>query len=216
MKKIILSILFVAVAAISNSTFARGGGDNNSFGQGKMVISAGYGFPWLAGTVLSTYNANTNFTSSSMGPIYIKGEYGVSDLIGIGLNVAYAKASLSYDDIYTGFDGNFNQVTYTDKWNLSYTTMSILMRMNFHFIHDNEKLDWYAGFGLGYRTGTWTESATSNNPSFTNSSVSTPNLIPFGFEMTTGIRYFFTPNVGAYAEAGIAKSPLQLGLCLKF
>jgi len=40
--------------------------------------------------------------------------------------------------------------------------------------------------------------------------------MPFGFEFTLGARYFFSNNIGVYAEVGAAKSVMQGGLVAKF
>ena len=70
----------------------------------------------------------------------------------------------------------------------------------------------YWGMGMGYRSGSWKVTSTATNYE----SPSLPDFIPFGFETTFGFRYLFTANIGAYAEAGLAKSFLQLGLTGKF
>ena len=71
--------------------------------------------------------------------------------------------------------------------------------------------DPYWGIGAGYKTGKWTFD--SNDPDFGKTAFKTP--IPFGFETTVGLRYYFTDMIGFYAELGIAKSVIQGGIAIK-
>jgi hypothetical protein len=41
-------------------------------------------------------------------------------------------------------------------------------------------------------------------------------MIPFTGELTMGLRYYFTENVGAYVETGITRSFLQGGITARF
>jgi len=68
------------------------------------------------------------------------------------------------------------------------------------------------GMGIGYRSSTW--SYTTNNPN--EMSIPSFKTLPFGWEATIGARYFFTPNIGIYAEIGLAKAIFQLGLTGRF
>jgi predicted porin len=140
---------------------------------------------------------------NSLGPIFGKFEYAVSDKIGIGLNVAHIGINASYN-VSDGDGGNYQ---YKINWN----NTSLLGRINLHFAK-SEKLDAYWGAGLGYRFGSW--KFEDNNPDSSNESI--PSVVPFGFETTIGVRYYFIPNLGVYAEAGIAKAPIQFGLSAAF
>jgi len=79
-KTIFFAILAMALLSTNVQSKSRGG----AFGEGAVVVSAGYGFG-LAGAVWKTYEANTGYKFSAFGPIHGKFEYGVSDKIGIGL-----------------------------------------------------------------------------------------------------------------------------------
>ena len=77
------------------------------------------------------------------------------------------------------------------------------------------KFDPYLGLGVGYRNSSYKYSSTDPNwdeSTFTGFK----NPFNFGGDLTFGTRYFFTDNIGAYVELGIAKSILQLGLTAKF
>jgi opacity protein-like surface antigen len=96
--------------------------------------------------------------------------------------------------------------------NINFKNTSVLGRINLHFAN-SEKFDAYWGAGLGYKFGRWKH--TDNDPD-TEVDGEIPSIIPFGFETTVGVRYFFIPNVGVYAELDIAKAPIQFGLTAKF
>ncbi|QHT66142.1 outer membrane beta-barrel protein [Rhodocytophaga rosea] len=171
-----------------------------SFEKGNVIITAGYGFGNLSKALFKTYSNNTGYKSSSIGPAFGKVEFAVSDKVGIGLNFAHIGVDANYkmDDNYEG--------------NINFKNTSVLGRINLHFAN-SEKFDAYWGAGLGYRFGGWKH--TDNDPN-TVSDGEIPTMIPFGFETTVGVRYFFIKNLGVYAELGIAKAPIQFGLSAKF
>ncbi|MCB0395659.1 MAG: outer membrane beta-barrel protein [Flavobacteriales bacterium] len=183
-----------------------------SFGQafetGNSNIQIGYGFGNFVQAIFKTYETTYDeFKFKGTGPLFFKYEYAVNDKIGIGLNVAYIGAEVSYTDKdHITSNGEFYKETI--KW----SNISALARMNLHF-GDNDKFDPYWGFGLGYRTGNTTYD--DNDPDYDNSA-SLKSYIPFGFETTLGARYFFSDNFGLYAETGLAKAVFQVGLDIKF
>ena len=184
-----------------------------AFEEEKSVVSLGYGFGTLIGALASNIDGEQGYSYSSTGPIYAKWEYGVAENIGIGINLAYVSYDFKYStdgSYYDASSGNYISTTYANEDKFS--SFSGLLRVNWHF-GDNDKLDPYYGIGLGYRTGTWT--FTTTDPSGTNSG-DFNNPIPLGFETTFGLRYLFSDNMGAYLEAGAAKSVIQVGLCGKF
>ena len=72
----------------------------------------------------------------ALGPIYAKFEYGVSENIGFGVNIAYADAGINYTNDL-GESASF-------KW----WNTSINARVNRHF-GSNNKFDPYIGLGMG-------------------------------------------------------------------
>ncbi len=176
--------------------------------EGTHTISAGYGGVTLMSAINRSFESYTDVNYSSLGPVYFKYEYGISDNIGLGLSFAYADNEWAY--IYQSTDMNGNPATYTET--TTRNTYSVLARFNFH-MGDSEKFDPYIGFGVGYRDANWDIS--SNSPSG-NSGVSFKSFMPFGFELTAGARYFFIPNLGVYAEVGAAKSIFQGGITARF
>lgn len=199
----------IAAAAIFSPSNVRA----QAFPEGSNSVTVGYGFVTVLGALNSTFDTYSDLDYSSLGPLYFKFEHAVSDNIGLGLNVAYAGNDWSYKYDYSDVDANGNAVTRQYVATQKRTTYSILARFNYHF-GSNDRLDPYLGLGLGYRNANWTYSTT--DPSGSESGVDLPNLVPLGFELTFGARYFFTDNIGAYMEVGAAKSILQAGLSVKF
>ena len=171
--------------------------------QGQHLISGGYGFGTIIGSLFNDINNNSDFNTTFTGPLYLKFESGLTDKLGLGINLAYAKyqASYTYDSYYGTSYGTYTE---TD----SYTTYSILARLNWHF-GQVEKFDPYWGFGVGYRDGRW--KYTSTDPYGTND-IDYGGYFPFGFELTIGAHLWLSSNFGLYAETGIAKSVVQFGL----
>jgi opacity protein-like surface antigen len=176
-----------------------------SFEKGKVIISAGYGIGNLNKSLFNTYSGNIGYKYSGTGPLFAKFEYGISDKVGFGVNVNHIGANITYNE-----EGS-NGETYQSK--LNWKNTSVLARLNLHFSR-SEKLDAYWGAGLGYRFGGWKYS--DNDPNSVDSNYEFKTVIPFGFETTIGVRYYIVEHVGIYAEAGIAKAPLQFGLSVAF
>jgi opacity protein-like surface antigen len=117
-------------------------------------------------------------------------EYFVSDLIGLGVDVNYKSIELT-DDYLSGTN------TYTQT--ISSKQLRVMARLNFHFVR-TEMVDFYAGTGVGYKSNSWEFSDTNPNSIDTEFDA----LIPVAFRMSTGVRVFFTENIGANVELGLA------------
>ena len=199
---VLLSGTITAALTCPNSAQAQ------AFKEGTHAVSAGYGAVTFMSAINRSFDLYSDVTYSSLGPAYLKYEYGISDNIGLGLSFAYAENDWAYR--YQSTDNEGNPATYTES--TSRSTYSILARFNFH-MGDSEKFDPYIGFGVGYRDANWDISSNSPNG---NSGVSLNSLMPFGFELNAGARYFFVNNLGVYAEIGGAKSVFQGGLTARF
>ena len=173
-----------------------------AFPKGSTSLSVGYGAGTFMSAISRNFEVNSDVAYSSMGPAYFKFEHAMDDHVGLGLNVAYATNEWSY---------RYTHDTTMYKGRTSRSTYSILARFNYH-IGTNDAFDPYVGFGLGYRDAKWT--IDDDGP--VDSGVTLKSVVPFGMEFTFGFRYFFTPNIGLYAEVGAAKSVAQGGLSVKF
>lgn len=198
MKKKLIFIFLLALFFNPVTSFSQG------FEKGKMSLSAGYGAPNFAGILFKTLKTYTGFSSTYVGPYFGKFEYAISDMVGLGMNYAYTSATIKYDDYY------INAVNTEEPYvaELEFSSMSFLGRVNFHF-SPAKALDPYLGFGVGYKKSTYKYLDDHSEGSF-----KSPN--PFGMDMTFGVRYFFTENIGIYSEIGIAKGLLQGGISAAF
>jgi outer membrane protein W len=209
MKKVILMTAILGLA-ISTKTKAQ---DDVAFTEGSSSLSIGYGFfsPYKSlfklGSIFSAGSTTTKF--SALGPIGVTYEYGVSEKISVGAQVAYStikNVSTEKDGISVGKD-----YISTEKLN----QLSVILRGNYHF-GKGPKFDPYVGLGLGY--GNFKYSVSDNDNDATNNNlfnISVPGA--FGFTGQIGAKYYFSDKVGAYAELGyLAGSFAQVGVAFKF
>ncbi|MEN9613501.1 MAG: hypothetical protein RLZZ628_4315 [Bacteroidota bacterium] len=177
----------------------------DAFAQGKFTLNLGYGLTTLGTNYFASYESFGNYSVSSLGPIFVKAGYGITDKIEAGLNFNYNQASATFSTpSFLGLNNNYT-ATY------QYSSWSAIARVTGHFL-TSEKLDPYWTAGVGYRSLAF--KFTSNDPIFP---TLTPTIsAPFAFEAGAGLRYYFTPNIGVYVEAGLSSSPLQAGLAVQF
>jgi len=204
-----------------------------AFHQGSFNIILGYGFPNLYknlykgfivnATSIDNYSSSSQFayTAKSFGPVFLKAEYGLTKLIGLGINLGYLNVNITETEqyrwlVYNSATSTYDYQNYNDVIKYNYSSFSASARINFHYAK-SDKLDAYSGVGIGYNYNTLTSTSSSDNP---NATIRDPFVyigIPYHFSITTGLRYYFTPNFGIYAELGFEKwSLMQGGLALKF
>ncbi len=213
-KKIFLPVIFF----ISFTTIAQKRNNYNynsrtnensgsSFEQGNLIFSAGYGFGNFAQTILNfaldAYPNKVNVKTNLYGPIFFKGEYAITNAIGVGINFATItnKASFTFSDTLNNQPQNFTAT-------LRRPNTSFLAHVNYHFVRSS-KFDVYAGMGLGLRLGSF---KFSSDYKYFNRKFSIPYSYPVGFEITVGARYYPIPNLGIYSEFGAAKGIIQFGI----
>lgn len=130
-------------------------------------------------------------------PVGASFEYGVTEDISVGVNFDYLSRKYRfYGDSY--------------KW----TALYFGVRGSYHFNTllniDNNKVDVYGGATVGYRSFTWKDS-------FTGSGLgnSYDNGVFVG--IFAGGKYYFTDNIGAFAELGaIGSTNFRIGAAFKF
>lgn len=186
----------------------KGRSGDDSFSQGKIVFSAGYGFPNLNKSLFSAYKSYPAYSASGFGPLHVKAEYGLTDKIGLGLsvNIVQSKSEWDVTDMFT------SETLYREGFKFS--SFAANARFNYHFV-TNEKIDLYAGAGLGYN---YSKSTYFNNDTLLgglNIVPTIPSLIPIGIETTVGIRFYPTQNIGVFSELGYSKSLFQVGIVFK-
>ena len=204
MKKTMTLSFFAIAFCIANlfSTAAKA----QAVEEGNIIIDAYYGFPNLWSSLLKTAyaEATEEYKVKSMGPIGGRVEYLLSDKIGLGIDIHTANSSVEWTD-------NISSPT---TYKVSYSRLRICPRINIHF-SNNDKLDFYSAFGIGYRTSRFKFTSTPVDPDFENSTVDF-NTIPVTWRAALGLRYFFTKNLGASLEMGLGGVLATAGISAKF
>lgn len=128
-------------------------------------------------------------------PLGVSYEYGFTDRISAGI---YA----DYDHFSDGYEG----------FNYGWTFFYFGVRGAYHFGEDlhlnNDKVDLYGGVALGYLS----VSVTTPDGGYSNTAYA--SRLDLG--LFVGGKYYFSSNIGAFAELGYGVSVLRLGLALKF
>jgi outer membrane protein W len=206
MKKLFFSAMLLVAASASVKAQ-----DDMAFNEGQSSLSLGYGFlsPYKSLFKLSSFFPTTGVTEkfSALGPIGVTYEYGVSSKFSVGAQVAYS----TMKNVVTEKDGISAGKDYIETQKLN--QLSVIFRGNYHF-GKGPKFDPYAGLGLGY--GNFKYTVSDNDPSNTfNLGLSVPGA--FGITGQLGAKYYFSDNIGAYAEVGyLAGSFAQVGVSFKF
>ena len=166
---------------------------NGPFQVGTNAVNLGIGLGNRYG-----YGAGFLGGSSSVSPAFsLSYERGIIPLgpgvLGVGLFVGYQGASY---DLGGG-----------DKW--KYTDIIVALRGAFHY-PVLPQFDAYGGLGLGLRhAGASFQGLNTNNLGAISGNELATNLF-------VGGRYFFIPNIGAFAELGYDQTYLKVGLTAKF
>lgn len=214
MKKNIFSI-FIILFVLTSNIIAQ---DKSAFDKGNIVITGGFGVPNFnriaIRTIYKAYGPTNETKVTGIGPIIFKAEYGIIKFkwghsVGAGFVIGYNSTKIDfkykYNYYYTSGLITYNQIDY-------YKTLTIGARGVYHF-YTKEKIDCYANIALGFNVNLVNQ--TTNDPNgIQYASASRPNVYE---AFTVGVRYYFTKNIGVYAEAGWdVRAPLQGGIALKF
>ena len=184
MKKLLTTAVIVFLSLLTIQA------QESMFNLGDKVVSAGIGF----GTTLYS---GTYYTRG-VPPITLSYEQAVKDgilekgVIGVGGWVGYT--SYKYD--YLG-------------WGYKYTNFIIGAMGAFHYPLV-DKLDTYAGIGLGYNIVSATEFGTYTGWDY---AASSGGIV---FAGMIGARYYFTEQFAVYAQAGYGVAYFTVGACVRF
>ncbi len=203
MKKFINTLLIpVAVLLLIGTTKVSA----QEYGKGSMVFSAGYGFAAPGNvafkglvSILADSIQTGELSYMTLGPIYVKGEFAVSDKSGLGINVAYISNNATWTDDVASYD-----------YSAKRTNVSIMARYNY-YLQTKDKFELYGGLGAGVRLGGW--KLVSDDPTFVD--IPSTVAIPLALEATLGFRAYPIENIAIYGEFGIAKSLAQFGIAYK-
>ena len=181
----------LAIAAVVFLSFSAIQAQESMFNLGDKVVSAGIGFG-------STLYSGTYYTRG-VPPISLSYEQAVKDgilekgVIGVGGWLGYT--SYKYD--YLG-------------WGYKYTNFIIGVMGAFHYPLV-DKLDTYAGIGLGYNIASAKEFGTVI-PGYDYSATSGGIV----FAGMIGARYYFTDQFAVFAQAGYGIAYFTIGACVRF
>ncbi len=203
----ITKIFIVALVAMTTTSNLNA----QVFEEGNVSIDLYYGFPNLYTTVFKTAYANSgteqDIEIGGIGPVGLRGEYLLTDKIGLGLDLGFNNSNISYTEATT--DNNGDPVTY--EYNYSTKKIGAMVTFNYHFI-DNDQLDFYGVFGMGY--GNRSFKFESTDPNYTEATVS--SLIPVASRLGIGMRYFFSDYIGANLALGFGQGGIiNAGLSFK-
>jgi len=211
MKKTLLA-LFVGVSAMVSTNV-----NAQTVEEGNVIIDAYYGFPDLYKSTFKTAYANSgseiDLKIGGVGPVGGRLEYLLTDKVGLGLDVVYNSAKLTWREqqqVYNTTTGNYDTKIY--DYEASTAKVGAIVTFNFHFV-DNDKLDVAGIIGAGYSNRNF--KYTSTDPDYTGGSIS--GLIPVGFKLGAVMRYYFTDNIGLNLGIGLGQGGLlNGGLSVKF
>lgn len=132
-------------------------------------------------------------------PLGASFEYGITPEISVGAQIDFYTWSYNY-----GFGlGKYR-----------YTFIPVAVRGSYHVNEllnlNNDKVDLYGGVQLGYYISSYSGDGFAGT-GFNNAY---GNQVLFGIHL--GGKYYFKPNLGAFAEVGYGVSAVKLGVAFKF
>jgi Outer membrane protein beta-barrel domain len=207
MKKFQLFALFFALLALSINTAKA-----QIYPKGSVNVSVGYGaFPYgnIIKNLLESRVKDLNFNRT--GPIYVKAEYALADNFTLGLNINYTNltGSFSIDSVNAGQVNLANNYSGT----VGLRSTSFIGRLNYTIPFADDKAGFMIGGGIGYRG--FRGSYKDNDPKTpVDGGLNFP--FPLTGELTFGLRYYLTENIGLYTEFGLTRSILQGGITARF
>lgn len=191
MKKLVASLfLSLVVTGVNAQTVEKG----------DHIINLGFGF--------DPYYSYSNFAGvrrGAVGPIVLGYEYIITDKLGIGRISAGGIIGQSfYNERYTSFQNDYH-------YRMNRT--AIIARAAYHFDLPVKGLDLYAGLGGGFYIQSHVDRTTYFNGQ---EDVSKSVRVRGGHYIFGGVRYFFVPSFGVYAEFGHGFNAINGGLVFKF
>ncbi len=120
-------------------------------------------------------------------------------IIGIGGFLGYSSATARY--AYTGYE-----------WQYNWTNFVLGARGTYHLALDNDKVDLYAGLGLGV----WVQKYeyTDTDPFFNGTLDSKDTFTNLYYAFSVGGKYMFSENLGVFAELGYDIAYLKFGVTI--
>jgi len=169
-----------------------GMGGDRCVSEGSFVMDAYYGFLTLAGTLVKALGAGSGAKTTIIGPIGLRGEYMVSNVVGVGGDLQFNSYTLSWTERFYDIYGD----PYTYYYKINWTRIRAMARVAFHFAV-SRAVDPYFAVSGGLRIESF--SVETNDLGY---------IVGIGgvggaARLALGTRFFFTPNIGAFAELGV-------------
>lgn len=217
MKKIIGIFAFVTALLVSHNVSSQFWEDEEPkpdpmLKKGDFMVTGFGSYPnfgrFMARLAIET--ANFNVTSSSTGgfaPLGVQGEFMLTNNFAISLDLIANQWSARWTE-FSPFD---NQVS---ENSVSVFRFRGLLGLNYHIDDfDNEKLNIYGGFALGYnyRKSSIKISDFNNVTNFWDNDLAFPMAIRF----RAGLRYFLNDNLGLNVELGAGGPIMRLGVTVR-
>jgi hypothetical protein len=165
-----------------------------------------YGFITISRFLVQLIGAASNATTTSTGPAGLRAEYIFGKVVGLGGDLQLSSYTLSWTTRkYDNILGAYHDYYYKIEW----TRIRVMTRVAFYFPVGRAVKPYVATSG-GLRIESF--STETNDPSH---KVGIPAVGPAG-RLALGTRFFFTPDVGGFAEVGVFGGGLfHVGLSFK-
>jgi len=177
-KKFIIYVLFLLLVLYLGNANAQ------AHQQGEAVLTIGVGNS-LIGTIFDIVTSASGTEGSSSPVINVMVDYGMIDMISLGVAFSNQQYRIEFDDS----SGDF-----VDK----IRCLNFGLRPLLHF-YNSDNLDLYGGFRISYTR--W--SATSTNTVAGYDPLEPYSLSSVGFQPLGGVSYYFTDWAGLNMEVGL-------------
>ncbi len=199
------------VAAIAAMNLFTSNTNAQSVEKGTAIFDVYYGFPNMVTRFAKKAiqaSETGGMKATGIGPVGIRGEYLLTDHIGIGADINYSRSTF-----VAGEDTPANVANQDYYYNATFTRIRALAKMNFHF-GTGDHFDWHSGFGIGYNTANL--DLVTNDPDVDVAQFDKFIKFPIAARIDIGVKYFFTDNIGLGFDFGLG-GPLASGaLLIKF
>jgi len=155
---LVVGIPFVSFLQDEGAVFDFKKKDKPSDKQGDKYISIYYGMPhleksWQTSLLKSGMANNENIQdikSSGFGPIGVRGEYFVSNIVALGVDAFYNKYNITFKDVYQVYDPTYTyMLDKEDEYKYTMERLRIQFRANFYFNIKDPNVQLYGGVGIG-------------------------------------------------------------------
>ncbi|HET6227163.1 MAG TPA: hypothetical protein VFF27_12840 [Bacteroidia bacterium] len=213
---ILIALLIIATFQIGRAQEQEKDKGFDTEKKGTTAIDVYYGFPNLFYLIFIAERDAQKEHFKNVGPFGVRAEYFVTDHIGFGVDVNYSISTVSWQ----GYEiDSFGHTTgRMVPYDITFTRLRALGKFNYHF-GPTENFDMYAGAGLGINQTKFMMHENGVSRPYTTSLffLDIASAIPLSWRLDFGGRYYFTKNIGAGFEVGIAGGPFaSFSFCTKF